>query len=71
MKSTDLTERELKQLVKGAVLDALEESRDYIYEIVAEVIEDFMFSQIQREGEDIELDAKRRPPIFTVTEGKA
>ncbi len=71
MKSIHLNERELKQLVKEAVSEALEESRDNIYEIVAEVIEDFMFSQIQREGEEIEMDPKRRPPIFAVTEGKA
>jgi hypothetical protein len=54
MADISLDEARVKELLKQAVLEILEERRDLIYDVLAEVIEDFALARAIREGESTE-----------------
>jgi hypothetical protein len=49
-----LDEGRIKELLKEAVLEVLEERRDLIYDVLAEAMEDFALAKAIQEGESSE-----------------
>ena len=54
MTEISLDEGRIKKLFKDAVLEVLQEQRDLIYDVLAEVIEDFTLAKAIEEGETTE-----------------
>jgi len=54
MADISLDEARVKELLKQAVLEVLEERRDLIYDVLAEVMEDFALARAIQEGESTE-----------------
>ena len=54
MSEISLDEGRIKELLKEAVLEALEERRDLIYDVLAEAMEDFALAKAIQEGESSE-----------------
>jgi len=54
MGQISLNEGRIKELLKEAVLETLEERRDLIYDVVAEAVEDFALAKAIQEGESSE-----------------
>jgi hypothetical protein len=52
MVATNLSEQELKQVLKAALAETLVEQREFLHEVFLEVIEDFALAQAIREGQD-------------------
>jgi len=55
MSSVTLDERQIKDLFKQAVLELFQERRDLLYDLLAEVIEDFALANAIRQGESTEI----------------
>jgi len=51
MADVSLEEPRLKELFKEAVLEALQERKDLLYDVFAEVIEDLALAKAIKEGE--------------------
>jgi hypothetical protein len=51
MADVSLEDTRLKELFKEAVLEALQERRDLLYDVFAEVIEDLALTKAIKEGE--------------------
>ncbi len=58
----------MKQLFKEALTETLEERRDLLHEVLAEVLEDFALAEAIREGQRSELTT--RDEVFAILEGK-
>jgi hypothetical protein len=69
MAQSPIAESLLKKLLKEALVEVLDEQRDLLYEVFAEVLEDFMLAQVLKEGEGAEPDQGEH--FFAVMEGKA
>ncbi len=54
MPEISLGEGRIKELLKEAVLEVLEERRDLIYDALAEAMEDFALAKAIQEGESSE-----------------
>ena len=54
MPEISLDEGRIKELLKEAVLEVLEERRDLIYDVLAEAMEDFALAKAIKEGESSE-----------------
>ena len=54
MSEMSLDEGRIKELLKEAVLEVLEERRDLIYDALAEAMEDFALAKAIQEGESSE-----------------
>jgi spore coat polysaccharide biosynthesis protein SpsF (cytidylyltransferase family) len=67
MAYTTLDETQIKELFKQAFVELLQERKDLLYELVAEIIEDFALVEAIREGE--ETEPVRREEVFRVLEG--
>ena len=67
MSYTTLDETQIKELFKQAFVELLQERRDLVYELVAEIIEDFALLRAIKEGED--TATVRREEVFRVLEG--
>lgn len=67
MAHTTLDETQIKELFKQAFVELLQERKDLLYELVAEIIEDFALLEAIREGE--ETEPVRREEVFRVLEG--
>ena len=67
MAYTTLDETQIKELFKQAFVELLQERKDLLYELVAEIIEDFALVEAIREGEGTE--PVRRGEVFRVLEG--
>ena len=67
MSYTTLDETQIKELFKQAFVELLQERRDLVYELVAEVIEDFALLRAIKEGEDTATVG--RDEVFRVLEG--
>ena len=67
MAYTTLDETQIKELFKQAFVELLQERKDLLYELVAEIIEDFALLEAIREGE--ETEPVRREEVFRVLEG--
>ena len=46
-----LDETRIKELIKPALVELLQERKDLLYNLVAEIVEDFALSQAIKEGE--------------------
>jgi hypothetical protein len=67
MAYTTLDETQIKELFKQAFVELLQERKDLLYELVAEIIEDLALLEAIREGE--ETEPVRREEVFRVLEG--
>jgi len=67
MADISLDEGRVKELFKQAVLEVLEERRDLIYDVLAEVMEDFALAKAIEEGESTE--SVKREKVFQTFEG--
>ena len=66
MSSVSLSEVQIKELFKQAFLELLQERRDLLYDLFAEVIEDFALVNAIEEGESTELVS--RAEVFQILE---
>jgi spore coat polysaccharide biosynthesis protein SpsF (cytidylyltransferase family) len=66
MSSVPLSEVQIKELFKQAFLELLQERRDLLYDLFAEVIEDFALVNAIEEGESTESVSKAE--VFQVLE---
>jgi spore coat polysaccharide biosynthesis protein SpsF (cytidylyltransferase family) len=67
MSYTSLDEAQVKELFKQAILELFEERRDLLYDLFAEVIEDFALVNAIKEGESTE--SVSRAEVFQILEG--
>jgi hypothetical protein len=51
MSLTNLTEDDLKQVLKEALVETLQEQRELLHQVFAEVLEDFAMAEAIREGQ--------------------
>ena len=66
---TQLDESRLKQILKEALIEALEEKKDVFHELIVEAIEDIGMINAIREGQNTETVSKQE--IFDILEGQA
>jgi hypothetical protein len=66
---TQLDESRLKQILKEALVEALEEKKDVFHELIVEAIEDIGMINAIREGQSTETVSKQE--IFDILEGQA
>jgi len=69
MASLSMSDVQIKELFKQALLELLEERRDVIYDLFAEVIEDMALANAIREGESTETVSRAK--VFEALEGAA
>jgi hypothetical protein len=69
MSSVSMSDAEIKELFKQAFLELLEERQDVLYDLFAEVIEDFALANAIREGESTEAVGKAE--VMKLLEGAA
>lgn len=67
MSYTSLDEAQIKELFKQAILEFVQERRDLLYDLFAEVIEDFALANAIKEGESTE--SVSRAEVFQILEG--
>ena len=60
MSEMSLDEGRIKELLKEAVLEVLEERRDLIYDALAEAMEDFALAKAIQEGESSESVTRKQ-----------
>ena len=66
---TQLDESRLKQILKEALMEALEEKKDVFHELIVEAIEDIAMINAIREGQNTETVGKQE--IFDILQGQA
>jgi DNA polymerase III alpha subunit len=66
---TSINRDQLKDLIKAAVTEALEEQRALIHEAVEEALEDVALARAIEEGEGTELIDRQE--VFKLLEGEA
>jgi hypothetical protein len=64
--STSIDEAKLKDLLKSAVAEVLEERREFVKEIIEEAMEDVALARAIDEG--VGTDAVSRKEVFTILE---
>ena len=64
-----LNSPELKQLLKEALAETLNEQRELLHEVFAEVLEDFGLGEAIREGQQTER--VERSDVFAILEGRS
>ncbi len=64
-----LDERKIKELMKEALVEVLEDRKEVIYDILSEVIEDIALAHAIREGETTEPVSKQE--VLDILEGRA
>lgn len=69
MPALDTSNPALKHLVKEAVKEALLDQRDWLQDVVAEVLEEMALDEALREVEAAER--LQRPKVFEMLEGEA
>ncbi|MGB8507068.1 MAG: hypothetical protein WCD76_01565 [Pyrinomonadaceae bacterium] len=67
MATATFDEEKLKDLLKMALVEALEENRDLVLDIVGEAMEDIALARAIEEGLDSEPVS--RDEVFTILEG--
>jgi hypothetical protein len=67
MTRTDLNEHTLKQTLKEALVETLQEQRGLLHEVFAEVLEDFALAGAVREGQ--QSNSATREEVFRVLRG--
>ena len=63
-----LDENKLKEILKSAIIELIQEQKEVFYDLLAEVIEDIALKKAIKEGENTETVSKKA--IFTILEGK-
>ena len=66
---TSINQDQLKDLIKAAVAEVLDERRDLLHEVVEEALEDVALVRAIEEGESTELIERKE--IFNIIEGKS
>ncbi len=66
MLESSLSETQIKELIKSAILEIFQERRDLFQELVAEALEDLSLVKAIDEGKDSE--AVSREAIFSILE---
>jgi hypothetical protein len=66
---TKLDENRLKQILKEALIEALEEKKDVFHELIVEAIEDIALINAIRQGQNTETVSKQE--ILDILEGQA
>lgn len=66
MSYATLDEKQIKELVKQAVLELFQEHRDVLYDALAEIIEDIALANAIREGES--TDSVSREEVLEALE---
>lgn len=66
---TLIDDSRLKQLLKEAVIEALEEKKNIFHDLIVEAMEDTALVHAIKEGEDTETISKQE--ILTILEGNA
>ena len=69
MAKTGITEHQLKQAVKDALIEVLEERRDLLRDVVEEVLAEFELVEDIREVK--KEPPFKRPRVFAMPEGEA
>ena len=64
-----INQEQLKNVIKTALVEVLEERQDLLYEAIEDAIEDVAFARAIEEGESMEL--VEREEIFKLFEGKS
>ena len=54
MSEITIDEIELKQLIKSAIVELLEERKEIVYDLLAEILEDIALEKAIQEGENTE-----------------
>ena len=65
---TQIDESKLKQILKEALIEALEEKKDVFHELIVEAIEDIGMINAIREGQSTETVSKQE--VFDILEGR-
>jgi len=63
-----MNREQLKDVIKAAVTEALEERQDLLYEAIEAAIEDLAFSRAIKEGE--KTHKVKREEVFKILDGK-
>ena len=64
-----LSQEQLKDLIKAALVEVLEERQDLLHDAIEDALEDVAFVRAIEEGESAEF--VQRQEIFKLLEGKA
>jgi len=64
---TSVDDEKLKQLLKEAFIEAIEEKRNVFYELIVDALEDIAMVRAIREGEQSKTVAKQ--DVFSILEG--
>jgi hypothetical protein len=64
---TSVDDEKLKQLLKEAFIEAIEEKRNVFYELIVDALEDIAMVRAIREGEQSKTVAKQE--VFSILEG--
>ena len=65
---TSINQDQLKDLIKAALAEALEEQRDLLHEVVEEALEDLTLARAIEEGESTDLIG--REEVLKLLEGE-
>jgi len=65
---TLIDDEKIKDLFKKAIIEAMEERKDLVYEVLQDVMEDILLVKAIQEGEDSEV--VERDEIFQILENK-
>ena len=66
---TQIDDGKLKELLKEAVMEALEEKRNIFHDLIVEALEDIALVRAIQEGEGSETIKKQE--VFDILEGRA
>lgn len=69
MAQAKLSNPELKQALKAALAETLQENRDFLHDVFTEVLEDFALTEAIREGKQSKIAT--RDEVFHILRGKS
>jgi len=69
MQTLTSDEGKIKQLMKEALVEALQEQRGVFHDLIVEAIEDIALTNAIREGADTESASRKE--VFNILKGKA
>ncbi len=64
-----IDDEKIKDLFKKAIIEAMEERKDLVYDVLQDVMEDILMVKAIQEGEDSEV--VERDEIFQILENKS